>query len=102
MPDESPRDDAEERQRRGLTFRKRDDHALELFRDAQAHLADIARVDRILLELGRYYNPVVDGPIVDLATRRRIVEHIEAGRIEEAQRLLEESLSLYARIEGDE
>jgi hypothetical protein len=75
-------DDAtdESRHRRGLTFRGRDDHAIELFREAQAHLSDIARVDRILLELSRFYNPMIDGPIVDLATRRRVVELLESRR----------------------
>ncbi|OGK82944.1 MAG: formate dehydrogenase-N subunit alpha, partial [Candidatus Rokubacteria bacterium GWA2_70_23] len=45
---------------RGLKFRARDDHAVELFREAQANLGDVARVDRILFELGRFYNPHVD------------------------------------------
>ena len=103
MPEESRPDDAEEgRHRRGLKFRKRDDHAIELFREAQTHLSDIARVNRILLELGRFYNPMVDGPIVDLATRRRTVELLEASRTEEAQALLDERLTLYGRIEGEE
>ncbi len=53
-------------------------------------------MDRILLELGRFYNPLLNGPIVDLATRRRIVELLEASRGEEARRLLDERLSLYA------
>ena len=102
MGDEPPREDAEERHRRGLKFRKREDHAIELFREAQAHLADIARVNRILLELSRFYNPMIDAPIVDLATRRRIVELLESRQAEEARRLLEERLALYARIEGEE
>ena len=102
MLDEPPREDAEERHRRGLKFRKREDHAIELFREAQAHLSDIARVNRILLELGRFYNPMIDAPIVDLATRRRIVELLESRQTDEAHRLLEERLTLYARIEGEE
>ena len=102
MADEPPREDAEERHRRGLKFRKREDHAIELFREAEAHLADIARVNRILLELSRFYNPMIDAPIVDLATRRRIVELLESRQAEEARRLLEERLALYARIEGEE
>lgn len=101
MPDEPPGEEAEARHRRGLKFRKRDDYAVELFREAQAQLADIARVDRILLELGRFYNPFVDGPIVDLGTRRRIIELLEGGQPEEARRLLDERLALYARI-GEE
>mgnify|MGYP001566006221 FL=1 len=102
MADEPPREDAEERHRRGLKFRKREDHAIELFREAQAHLSDIARVNRILLELGRFYNPMIDAPIVDLATRRKIVELLESRQMDEAHRLLEERLTLYARIEGEE
>ena len=102
MADEPPREDAEERHRRGLKFRKREDHAIELFREAQAHLSDIARVNMILLQLGRFYNPMIDAPIVDLATRRRIVELLESRQTDAAQRLLEERLALYARIEGEE
>lgn len=67
-----------------------------------AYLSDIARVDRILLQLGRFYNPVIDGPIVDLATRRRIVELLESRDLEHARHLLEERLALYATIEGEE
>src|SRR5438093_7892810 len=48
------------RQRRGLKFRRRDDYAVELFREAQANLGDLRRVDRILLELGRFYNPYIN------------------------------------------
>ena len=95
MADESPSpDDSSEtqRHRRGLRFRKRDDYAVELFKEAQANLQDVARVDRILLELGRFYNPLLDGPIVDLATRRRIVELLQSSRAEEARRLLDERL----------
>lgn len=100
MADEIRDDSAEtERHRRGLRFRKRDDYAVELFKDALAHLDDIGRVDRILLELGKFYNPLAHGPIVDLATRRRIVEHLEASRVEDARRLLDERLALYAQIE---
>ena len=102
MADEAPSaDDSSEtqRHRRGLRFRKRDDYAVELFKEAQANLQDVARVDRILLELGRFYNPLLDGPIVDLATRRRIVELLQSSRAEEARRLLDERLASYARVE---
>jgi len=96
----SPDDSSEtQRHRRGLRFRKRDDYAVELFKEAQANLQDVARVDRILLELGRFYNPLLDGPIVDLATRRRIVELLQSSRAEEARRLLDERLASYARAE---
>jgi hypothetical protein len=87
---------------RRLRFRRREDYAVELFREAQAHLDDPARVDRILLVLGRFYNPYLNAPIVDLATRRRVVEALERGRVEEARALLEERLTLYSRPPGVE
>jgi len=102
---DEPRDDAAEtteRHRRGLRFRKRDDYAIELFKEAQAHLGDVARVDRILLELGKFYNPLVDGPIVDLATRRRIIELLQAARSDDARQILDERLALYARMGGSD
>lgn len=103
MADRPPLDPgAEDRHRRGLAFRRRDDHAIELFREAEAHLADLECVKRVLIQLGRFYNPLIDGPIVDLETRRRIVESLEAGRTEDARRLLDERLALYARSERDD
>ena len=99
MADERP-EAPEEAHRRGLRFRKRDDYAVELFREAQGALGDLARVDRILLELGRFYNPTLDAPIVDLATRRRIMEALQRDDAGEARRLLDERLHLYARIDG--
>src|SRR2546425_4562965 len=82
--------------RRGLRSRRRDDHALDLFRRIETSLSDIGFVDRMLLELGRCYNPLTNGPIVDLATRRAIVEALEAGQREEAQALLAACLARYA------
>ena len=89
------------RDRRGLKFRQRDDYAVELFKEARASLADVARVDRILLELGRFYNPVLDAPIVDMPTRRRVLEALAAGDTAEAWRLLDERLALYAGFRGE-
>jgi hypothetical protein len=98
-------DDPEQAQhRRRLKFRRRDDYAVELFREAEARLDDIARVDRILLELGRFYNPYVDAPIVDLQTRRRVLEALQEGDRDLARTLLGERLRLYAHLDekGDE
>jgi hypothetical protein len=85
--------------RRRLKFRQRDDYAVELFNEARAHLDDIARVDRILIMLGRFYNPYVNAPIVDVDARRRIMEALERGDLDEARDALETRLKLYARIE---
>jgi hypothetical protein len=102
MADESPGATPEERAySRGFRQRNRaDDYAIDLFREAQARLDDPDGVDRILLELGRYYNPLVDGPIVDVATRRRIVTLLREARLDDARRLLDERYRLYAPIEA--
>ena len=97
-----PPPEEERRHRRGLKFRKREDYAIELFRQAQASLGDVAHVDRLLLQLGRFYNPYVNAPIVDLETRKRIVAMLQQGDVEGARRLLDERLALYARIEDAE
>jgi hypothetical protein len=85
--------------RRRLKFRQRDDHAVELFKEACEHLDDAARVDRILIWLGRFYNPYVNAPIVDPDTRRRVREALERGDADEARRLLDGRLQLYARFD---
>lgn len=79
---------------------KWDDYALDLFTEARAKLGtDRTRVDRVLRELSRLYNPLVDGPIVDLATRTRIMSLLEADRLDEAESLLDERYRLYAPID---
>jgi hypothetical protein len=72
---------------------------VELFREAEQHLDDVPRVDRILLQLGRFYNPYIDQPIVDLPSRRAVVEALEAGEIARAREILTERLRLYARFD---
>ena len=74
---------------------KREDYAVDLFRAALAGLDDVSRVDQILIELGRLYNPLVDGPIVDPRTRGGVLEALEAGDHALARRLLEARLDLY-------
>jgi len=41
---------------------KREDYALDLFREAAAYLDDHERVNRVLRELGKLYNPVKECP----------------------------------------
>ena len=75
---------------------KRDDWAVDTFREVFAHLEDDAsRVDRLLFELGRYYNALTNAPIVDLATRRRVGECLASGASDEARALLEACLRRY-------
>jgi hypothetical protein len=97
----SPGDADEARHRRGLKFRRREDYAVELFKEAQDNLGDTARVERILLMLGRFYNPYQNSPIVDLATRRAVLEALGAGDQRTASQLLADRLALYASGEVD-
>src|SRR5262249_16633975 len=105
-PSSDPPDSAGERAyRRGFKrAHRREDYALDLFAEAERDLTDpapappppaTARVGRTLLELSRYYNPLIHGPIVDLDTRRLVLEALEAGRLDEARRVLQERRSLY-------
>jgi hypothetical protein len=81
---------------------KRDDYALDLFREALAYLHDAPRVNAILRELGKLYNPVTDGPIVGLQARQRIVGLLEEGDVPTARAVLDECCRLYAPVDdGD-
>jgi len=79
---------------------KRDDYALDLFREAAACLDDPARVNELLRELGKLYNPVLNAPIVDLRARQTIVSLLHEGSRAEAARLLDERRRLYAPVEN--
>ena len=80
---------------------KRDDYALDLFREATAYLEDIARVNGILRELGKLYNPMTDAPIVPLDVRRRIVSALQAGDRDAARAELDRCFHLYAPTSDD-
>jgi len=78
---------------------KRDDYALDLFREAEAYMDDAERVNGLLRELGKLYNPLIDAPIVDLETRQAIMLRIRGGKRDEAARLLDDRRRLYAPME---
>ena len=90
--------------RRGFRQKnRRDDYALDLFEEARAKLGhDPARVDQILRELARLYNPLADGPIVDLPTRARIMTLLQDGQGVQAATLIEERFRLYAPLDDAE
>ena len=77
---------------------------MRLFAEARAQFPDPRAVNRTLLELSRFYDPVSGGVILEHATRRRIVELLENGQTEEASRALEERFEEYSRSfkPGDE
>jgi hypothetical protein len=101
VADESPEARA---YRRGFRQKnKRDDYALDLFQEARAKLAsDQGRVGQILNELSRLYNPLTNGPIMDLQTSAAIMSRLEAGRSDEAVDLLHRRYELYAPIDDAE
>jgi hypothetical protein len=90
--------------RRGFKQKsRRDDYALDLFEEARTKLtADLDRLEHLLRELSRLYNPLTDGPIVDLATRARIMGLLQEGRAGEAGALLEARYQLYAPLDDAE
>jgi len=87
---EPPRD-------RGFKARKREDHALVLIRELLSGLDDLPRARQILRELGRYYDPVLGGAIVEVEHQRRIVEALEAGRRPDAVAIIQERYELYIK-----
>lgn len=100
MADEGrpPIEDGEERGRgKGFKARKREDHALVLIRDLLDNLGNPSQARRLLLELGRYYDPVLGGAIVEVRHQREIMEAVEAGRLEEARVLVEARYALYIK-----
>lgn len=82
---------------RGFKARKREDHALVLIDRLKGNLADLAEVRRILRDLGRYYDPVLGGAIMEVGHQRAIVEALEAGRQAEALAVVEQRYELYLR-----
>ncbi len=68
-----------------------------LFDHARAQFPDPQAVNRTLLELSRFYDPVSGGFILDHALRRRIVEFLEQGKTEEAGHVLQQRFDEYRR-----
>jgi hypothetical protein len=81
----------------GFKRRKREDHALALIRELEQNLHDLSRVKRLLLELGRYYDPVLGGGIMDPPNQRAVVSALEAGRADEARALVRARYEAYLR-----
>ena len=77
--------------RRGK-LRPRENDEVRMMREALAHLDDHQRVKGILLELGRFYNPVTNASFVVPDLRRRVLNLLEAGDAESARALLEAHL----------
>ena len=84
--------------RRGK-LRPRENDEVRMIREALADLGDLPRVKGILLELGRFYNPVTNASVVVPDLRRRVVSLLEAGDTEGARALLEAHLAEYQKMD---
>lgn len=82
----------------GFKARKREDHALALIDQLKENLADVGEVRRIVRELGRHYDLVLGGAIMEVGHQRAIVEALEAGRQVEA--LTPDPAALRALLKG--
>lgn len=84
--------------RRGK-LRKREDDEVRMMREALASLDDLPQVKRLLLELGRFYNPVTDRPVLGIDVRRAVVTSLEQGNVAAARAGLELALAEYLRMD---
>ena len=82
---------------KGFKARKREDHALALIRELLTSLDDLPKARRIMQELGRYYDPVLGGAIVEVRHQREIVQAVEAGRVADAEALIRARYDLYVK-----
>jgi len=88
----------------GLVFRrgklrKREDDEVRMMREALANLADVPRVKRILLELGRFYNPVTNATVLGPEIFRAVVTRLDAGDADGARAVLEAHLAEYVKLD---
>ncbi len=68
-----------------------------LIDELRASFSDLSHAKRILVELGRFYDPVLGGAIMDIEHQRQIISALEHGRAEEAQALIETRYALYIK-----
>lgn len=88
---------AESQPGKGFRARKREDHALALIDELRESLSDLSRVKQILLNLGRFYDPILGGGIFDLEHQRQILAALETGRRAEAEALIDARYALYLK-----
>ena len=89
----------------GLVFRrgklrKREDDEVRMMREALANLDDVPRVGRILLELGRFYNPVTNRPVVSAETRHAVLMRLDAADRDGAREVLDTHLAEYLKMDA--
>ena len=84
--------------RRGK-LRRREDDEVRMMREALEHLDDLPLVKRVLLELGRFYNPVTDAPVVRPELRQDVVSLLESGDVDGARARLAAHLVEYQKMD---
>jgi len=82
------------RRRRGLDLLE---VVTGIFERAEAEFPDPQAVNRTLLEVSRFYDPLTGGPLLQHAVRRQIVELVREGETDKARRILRQRLESYAR-----
>lgn len=70
-----------------------------MMKEALSVLDDAPRVKRILLELGRFYNPVTNRPVLGTETCRDVLGRLEAGDADGARGVLESHLTAYLQMD---
>ena len=71
-----------------------------MMREALANLDDVPRVGRILLELGRFYNPVTNRPVVSAETRHAVLMRLDASDPNGAREVLDAHLAEYLKMDA--
>lgn len=68
---------------------------VQLLEQAKGKLGDVGEVNRLLRELGKFYDPLTGGAMVDGAARRRLVELLERGQRDEVLAAIDQYLETY-------
>ncbi len=68
---------------------------LKIFDQVKAHLDDALEANRLLRELGKFYDPVTGAAMVDGPTRKRLVDLLERGERGEVAAAIDRYIEAY-------
>ena len=75
---------------------KRDEVVVvQILDQVKAHLDDALETNRLLRELGKFYDPVTGAAMVDGATRKRLVDLLERGERGEVAAAIDRYIEAY-------
>ena len=69
---------------------------LKILDQVKAHLDDPLETNRLLRELGKFYDPVLGAAIVDGAARKRLIDLLERGERNEVSAAIDRYIETYA------